>query len=216
MTTDFPGKPPIDHAFRSETLKGGAADPTYAGALSFMRRRYSRDLTGVDLADPRHPPRRDGDEPAGRPLRAAGDPPRLGDLRRRPAISLRDRHFRRARRRRLRRRGARPAQPADHPRDDRGGGEGDPRFRRPPLLARRRPFLHLAAAQGACGQIRAARFGPVRRAPGHLGRRRQETLARHLRDARRARGHRQSRPLHPDRRAHPRAGGMRHRGALRL
>ena len=47
---DFPGKPPIDHAFRSETLKGGAADPTYAGALSFMRRRYSRDLTGVDLA----------------------------------------------------------------------------------------------------------------------------------------------------------------------
>ena len=47
---EFPGKPPIDHAFRSETLKGGAADPTYAGALSFMRRRYSRDLTGVDLA----------------------------------------------------------------------------------------------------------------------------------------------------------------------
>jgi agmatinase len=43
-------KPPIDHAFRSETLKGGAADPTYAGALSFMRRRYSRDLTGVDAA----------------------------------------------------------------------------------------------------------------------------------------------------------------------
>jgi len=44
------GKPAIDHAFRSDTLKGGAADPTYAGALSFMRRRYSRDLTGVDLA----------------------------------------------------------------------------------------------------------------------------------------------------------------------
>lgn len=47
---DNPGKPPIDHAFRSETLKGGASDPTYAGALSFMRRRYSRDLTGVDAA----------------------------------------------------------------------------------------------------------------------------------------------------------------------
>jgi agmatinase len=44
------GKPPIDHAFRSSTLKGGAQDPTYAGALSFMRRRYSHDLTGVDLA----------------------------------------------------------------------------------------------------------------------------------------------------------------------
>ena len=48
--TDSAGKPPIDHAFRSSTLKGGAADPTYAGALSFMRRRYSRDLTGVDMA----------------------------------------------------------------------------------------------------------------------------------------------------------------------
>src|SRR5919107_5889464 len=48
--TDSPPKPPIDHAFRSATLKGGAADPTYAGALSFMRRRYSRDLTGVDAA----------------------------------------------------------------------------------------------------------------------------------------------------------------------
>jgi agmatinase len=44
------GKPPIDHAFRATTLKGGADDPTFAGALSFMRRRYSRDLTGVDLA----------------------------------------------------------------------------------------------------------------------------------------------------------------------
>lgn len=50
VTTEAPAKPPIDHAFRTETLKGGAADPTYAGALSFMRRRYSRDLTGVDLA----------------------------------------------------------------------------------------------------------------------------------------------------------------------
>lgn len=48
--SDTPGKPPIDHAFRSATLKGGADDPTFAGALSFMRRRYSRDLTGVDLA----------------------------------------------------------------------------------------------------------------------------------------------------------------------
>jgi agmatinase len=43
-------KPPIDSAFRAETLFGGADDPTYAGALSFMRRRYSRDLSGVDVA----------------------------------------------------------------------------------------------------------------------------------------------------------------------
>ncbi|MBK1622355.1 agmatinase [Afifella marina] len=43
-------KPAIDHAFRATELKGGAADPTYAGALSFMRRKYSRDLTNVDVA----------------------------------------------------------------------------------------------------------------------------------------------------------------------
>ena len=48
--TDAPAKPPIDHAFRALDLRGGAADPTYAGALSFMRRRYSRDLGGVDVA----------------------------------------------------------------------------------------------------------------------------------------------------------------------
>lgn len=39
--------PAIDNAFRGP-LRGGAADPTFAGALSFMRRRYSRDLVGVD------------------------------------------------------------------------------------------------------------------------------------------------------------------------
>jgi agmatinase len=30
-------------------LRGGAQEPTYGGVLSFMRRRYSRDLAGVDL-----------------------------------------------------------------------------------------------------------------------------------------------------------------------
>lgn len=48
--TSAPDKPDIDHAFRAERLQGGAGDPTYAGALSFMRRRYSRDLADVDLA----------------------------------------------------------------------------------------------------------------------------------------------------------------------
>lgn len=42
-------RPKIDNAFLGP-LKGGALDPTYAGALSFMRRRYARDLAGVDLA----------------------------------------------------------------------------------------------------------------------------------------------------------------------
>src|SRR5581483_662505 len=36
-----------DNAFRGP-LKGGSMEPTFGGALSFMRRRYTRDLTGVD------------------------------------------------------------------------------------------------------------------------------------------------------------------------
>jgi agmatinase len=43
-----PGAPPIDNAFAGE-MRGGAQDPTYAGALSFMRRRYSKALQGVDV-----------------------------------------------------------------------------------------------------------------------------------------------------------------------
>lgn len=39
----------IDHAFTGD-IRGAAQDPTYAGALSFMRRRYSKDVTGCDLA----------------------------------------------------------------------------------------------------------------------------------------------------------------------
>jgi agmatinase len=42
-------RPKIDNAFRGP-LTGGALDPTFAGALSFMRRRYSRDLDAVDVA----------------------------------------------------------------------------------------------------------------------------------------------------------------------
>lgn len=41
-------KPPIDHAFTGDP-RGGAHDPTYAGALSFMRRRYTKDVAGADV-----------------------------------------------------------------------------------------------------------------------------------------------------------------------
>ena len=44
------GPLPGDSAFRRESLKGTQWEPTYAGALSFMRRKYTRDLTGVDIA----------------------------------------------------------------------------------------------------------------------------------------------------------------------
>ncbi len=37
-----------DNAFRAKSLKGGSHEATYGGALSFMRRVYSRDLANVD------------------------------------------------------------------------------------------------------------------------------------------------------------------------
>jgi agmatinase len=40
---------PTDHAFLRSELKGGATEPTYGGVLSFMRRRLTRDLAGVDV-----------------------------------------------------------------------------------------------------------------------------------------------------------------------
>ncbi|WP_313118572.1 agmatinase [Ectopseudomonas guguanensis] len=38
-----------DQAITRASLYGTAAEPTYAGITSFMRRRYTRDLNGVDL-----------------------------------------------------------------------------------------------------------------------------------------------------------------------
>ena len=39
---------PIDNAFTAQSLHDQASDPTYAGALSFMRRRYTKDLANTD------------------------------------------------------------------------------------------------------------------------------------------------------------------------
>lgn len=41
-------QPGTDNAFTAKSLNDQSSDPTYAGALSFMRRKYSTDLTGVD------------------------------------------------------------------------------------------------------------------------------------------------------------------------
>lgn len=38
-----------DHAFTTSTLYGTTDDNTYSGALSFLRRRFTRDLGGVDV-----------------------------------------------------------------------------------------------------------------------------------------------------------------------
>ncbi|MBO0663764.1 agmatinase [Jiella sp. MQZ9-1] len=39
----------IDHAFTATDDRSAAADPTYAGALSFMRRKYTKDVAGSDV-----------------------------------------------------------------------------------------------------------------------------------------------------------------------
>ena len=38
----------IDNAFTARKTTGAASDPTYAGALSFMRRKYTKDVRGAD------------------------------------------------------------------------------------------------------------------------------------------------------------------------
>ncbi|MFO1035092.1 MAG: agmatinase [Hyphomicrobiales bacterium] len=50
LEMDKLGRVPGDEAFRRESLKGTQWEATYAGALSFMRRKYTRDLAGVDIA----------------------------------------------------------------------------------------------------------------------------------------------------------------------
>ena len=39
-----------DHAFTAQSLTNVSPEPFYSGALSFLRRKYTRDLTGVDVA----------------------------------------------------------------------------------------------------------------------------------------------------------------------
>ncbi|MGK4006867.1 agmatinase [Sorangium sp. So ce1036] len=39
-----------DHAFTARSLNTVPSEPMYSGALSFLRRRYTRDLSGVDVA----------------------------------------------------------------------------------------------------------------------------------------------------------------------
>ena len=50
LEMDKLGRLPGDDAFRRTQAKGTNWEPTYAGALSFMRRKYSSDLAGVDIA----------------------------------------------------------------------------------------------------------------------------------------------------------------------
>ena len=67
-----------DSAFTRESLYGSQAEVTYAGALSFLRRKYSRDLTGVDVAVTGVPLDTATTQPTGHALRPRGrsGPPR--------------------------------------------------------------------------------------------------------------------------------------------
>ncbi len=40
----------VDHAFQRETVYGTPGEATYAGALSYLRLKYTKDLTGIDIA----------------------------------------------------------------------------------------------------------------------------------------------------------------------
>lgn len=52
MSDNNPGNPfaGVDNAFTRESLYGTANEHTFSGALSFMRRRYTKDLDGADYA----------------------------------------------------------------------------------------------------------------------------------------------------------------------
>ncbi|MDW3222135.1 MAG: agmatinase [Paracoccaceae bacterium] len=43
-------KTQMDHAFTRDDLKGPSFELTFGGATSFLRRKYTKDLTGVDIA----------------------------------------------------------------------------------------------------------------------------------------------------------------------
>lgn len=43
-------KTQMDHAFTRDDLKGPSFELTFGGATSFLRRKYTKDLTGVDVA----------------------------------------------------------------------------------------------------------------------------------------------------------------------
>ena len=158
----------IDHAFTARGLTGAAGDPTYAGALSFMRRKYSKNLEGADAviwgipfdaAVSNRPGARFGPQAIRRASAIFDNDPQypfhrdlFADL---AVVDYGDCLL----------------DSGNHQktRHDRARSGEDPEIRRLPFDAGRRPFRHLAAAQGTCRHPRTARFGAVRRASGYLG-----------------------------------------------
>ncbi len=67
-------KKQVDHAFTRKDRKGLAYENAFGGATSFLRRHYSKDLTGRRSGDHRRAVRSGGDTPDRHPVRAARDP----------------------------------------------------------------------------------------------------------------------------------------------
>ena len=196
-----------DRAFTARRPYGMGFEPTYGGALSFMRRRYTRDLAGRrrgGLGRPASTPR----PPTG-PARASG--PQA--IRRASAIFDGDPQYPF---------GFDPfetlavidygdcsfdyGRPAEIPAAIDGAGRGDPRSRAPQLFSLGGDhFVTYPLLQGACRGARAARPRPVRRPPGHLAATpATRHRSRHVRRPRRARRSDRRRPLDPGRHPHAR------------
>ena len=164
----------IDAAFTRDGFRGRSFENAFAGATSFLRCRYAKDLTGVDLAITRRAVRPGGDAPPRRALRPARDPRGLDAAAERSAVRLGLRPARGVRDRRCRRSGLRLCQASRLPRGVAGPCRGAAGPGAGPDRARRGPFDHAADPAGACGAPRAARGAAVRRPFRPLARRRRQ------------------------------------------
>jgi hypothetical protein len=164
----------IDHAFTARSLTSAATDPTYAGALSFMRRKYTKALKGADAvvwgipfdaAVSNRPGARFGPQAIRRASAIFDNDPQYPfarDLFAEMAVidygdCLLDY-------------GNHQKTPATIERE----ADQDPQIWRVPAEPWRRSFRHLAAAQGPRGDPWSAGAGAVRRPSGYLVRRWQD------------------------------------------
>ena len=193
-----------DRAITRDSKDSMGYEPTYSGVTSFLRRRYTKDLTGVDVAVSgvaldTATTNRPGARFGPRAIRAAstnmawfGGP---GHWHMDPFETLSvDRLWRLL---------LRSRQATGDRRRDRGPCDGDPRRRRHAADARRRSLHRLSPAARLPEEIRAAIAGPFRRPFRHLARGREAPRPRHhvlpcrAGEAGRSRAFGADRPAHP-------------------
>ncbi len=147
-------KPTTDNAFTAPSRAARPSQPMAARCRSCAGATHATSPRRCGRVG--HPVRPGDDQPPRRPLRAAGDPPRFGNLRRRPAVSVPRRSVRDAGRRRLRRRIFRLLAPDGFCRGDRDRSGEDHRQRRAVVLAGRRSFATYPLLKA-----HAAKYGPL-------------------------------------------------------